>query len=111
MMKMEISIMRCLLTFLLMLTFFTTSTISLTTTKMTKNMVKNKNRRGTVHEIAFHVPGRRVRIFLLVSHSHLFNKIDIHQMHKYSSPLYLVVHTLTQAIMRTDLTLEPQDES
>ena len=35
---------------------------------------------------------RRVRIF-----QYLFNKIDIHTtyIHKYSSPLYLIIHTLT----------------
>ena len=47
--------------------------------------------------------------FSIRVHTHISSiKIKIHQMHKYSSPLYLVVHTLTQAIMRTDLTLEPQ---
>ena len=29
------------------------------------------------------------------SYSHLFNKIDIHQMHKYTSSLYLVFHIFT----------------
>ena len=51
------------------------------------------------------------------SHSHFFYKIDIHTtyMYKCSSPLYLVIrillHTLTQAIMHTYITLEPQHVS
>ena len=39
-----------------------------------------------------------------ISHSYLFNKIDIHQMHKYSSSLSLVphspIHMLIQVISR-----------
>ena len=60
---------------------------------------------GTSHAYVFFNPH---------SYSHLFNKSDIHTtyMHKYSSPLYLVIHillhTLTQAIMHTYVTLEPQ---
>ena len=48
------------------------------------------------------------------SHSHFFNKLDIHTsyMHKYSSPLslvsHLLLHILTQAIIYNYLTLEPQ---
>ena len=48
------------------------------------------------------------------SHSHFFNKFDIHTsyMHKYSSPLslvsHLLLHILTQAIIYNYLTLEPQ---
>ena len=48
------------------------------------------------------------------SYSHLFNKIDIHTTytHKFSSSLYLafhiLLHTLTQAIMRTYINLKPQ---
>ena len=48
------------------------------------------------------------------SYSHFFNKIDIHTtyMYKCNSSLYLVIsillHTLTQIIMHTYITLEPQ---
>ena len=49
-----------------------------------------------------------------ISHSHLFNKLDIHTrfMYTYMYPLFLIthllVHKLTQAIMHTYVTLEPQ---
>ena len=55
-----------------------------------------------------------VRIFYWISHSHLFNKIDIQPtcMHKYSSSLSLVphslIHMLIQVISHTYVTLEPQ---
>ena len=57
-----------------------------------------------------------VRIFQSAFILTLFNKIDIHTtyMHKYRSPSYLVfhilLHTLTQAIMHTYVTLDPQPE-
>ena len=35
--------------------------------------------------------------FYWISHSHLLNKIDIHQMHKYSSSLSLVPHSLNSS--------------
>ena len=54
--------------------------------------------------------------FSILIHTHISsNKIDIHTtyMYKCSSPPYLVIrillHTLTQAIMHTYVTLEPQD--
>ena len=53
--------------------------------------------------------------FNLHSHSHLFDKIDIQPtyMHKYSSSLSLVAHSLLhmliQVISHTHVTLEPQD--
>ena len=53
--------------------------------------------------------------FYWISHSHVFNKIDIKPtyMHKYSSSLSLVAHSLLhmliQVISHTHVTLEPQD--
>ena len=38
--------------------------------------------------------------FYWISHSHLLNKIDIHQMHKYSSSLSLVPHSLIHMLIQ-----------
>ena len=51
-------------------------------------------------------------IFYRISHSHLFNKLEIHTTFMYLQPLFLVTHSLahklTQAIMHAYVTLEPQ---
>ena len=56
--------------------------------------------------------------FYWISHSHLFNKLDIHTTFMYTHiyPLFLVthslihmIHTLNEAIVHTYVTLEPQD--
>ena len=56
----------------------------------------------------------RTYFFDWISHSHLFNKLQIQPTHmnKYSSSLSLVfhslIHTLIQVISHTYVTLEPQ---
>ena len=55
-------------------------------------------------------------IFYWISHSHLFNKLEIHItfMYTYVYPLYLLthslIHKLTQRITHTYVTLEPQGD-
>ena len=102
--------MRCLLIFLLMLTFFTTSTISVTTTKMTK-ICKNKTGEGKGHTRSRHVPGRRY-VFFYWFHTHISSIKSTFIKCKYSSSLSLVAHSLIQMLIQvishTYITLEPQ---
>ena len=80
--------------------------------KILERCRKGIGRRAALRDV---IRNELERTLYRISHSHLFNKLDIHITHMYMciSPLYLVtqslIHKLTQAIMHTNITLEPQE--